>query len=422
MNATMHASIRKRHRRGSAYLAIIGASTLVAIIGVSAVMVARVQLRASNLAADIDDARACARSGIELAKLWIAYDPNWRTNRPNGTWASNVALNGATLSIDGVDPNDNNLANWPTDPLKITVTATKGGATQIEQIMLVPQATPLSSLSAPLVADSNMTFNSANVTSDQTIAANGSVSAINGSKIDAPRIEAGSTISGATYYGTRATGVSTRAMPASTVFDSYIANATAINYSGLSGGKIENVVLSPASNPYGATLNPMGIYVVDCGGNRIRVTNCRIVGTLVILNPRNDSTVETSVNIAPAVANFPSLLVKGSMNFPYGNALLSENALGRNFNPPGTPYAGVSNTTMTDTFPSQISGLVYVSGNATFSGSTSTINGVFITDGSLAGGDMSITYDPTYLTNPPPGFCSTSPMLVSPGSWKQVVR
>src|SRR5262249_45424615 len=154
--------------------------------------------------------------------------------------------------------------------------------------------------------------------------------------------------------------------------------------------------LSPANNPYGAT-NPNGIYVIDCGGNTINIRNCRIVGTLVLLNARSDSLVDNQVNFAPAVANFPTLMVQGSMTFQYDTTPVSESSASRNFNPPSTPYNGVSNSTTSDTYPSILNGLVYISGNLSTKNSNALGGPVIVGGTFTANGSISLKYDSTYL-------------------------
>src|SRR5205085_1993061 len=102
-----------------------------------------------------------------------------------------------------------------------------------------------------------------------------------------------------------------------------------------------------------------------------------------LLNPRNDSYFDNEVLMEPAVANYPVLLVKGSIIFQYDTTLLRENAYGGNFNPPGTPYNGVSNNNQTDTYPSILNGLVYVSGDLNVKSADLAIAGPLIVGGNL---------------------------------------
>ncbi len=210
-------------------------------------------------------------------------------------------------------------------------------------------------------------------------------------------------------------------MPDGTVFDHYVTNGTTIT---VPGNLIDSVLLSPANNPYGATTNPEGIYVIDCNWQDVTIQNSRVVGTLVMLNAGNNSSIEQSVNWEPAVANYPVLLVSGQMTFDFMNTPLSEVTTGINFNPPGTGYEGAENTNKIDTFPSVIRGLVYVSG-FTRTDNSVTIDGVVVVGDQLLtayGSAMNLSYDPSYMQNPPPGFAGPVQMIVSPGSWQRTIN
>jgi hypothetical protein len=255
-----------------------------------------------------------------------------------------------------------------------------------------------------------------------------------------PDMEAVNGFSGILGPGATTVISTPRTMPdPKTVFDYYKANGTAISVSNLplDGGGfyfISDEVLSPARNPYGSgTTNPEGIYVIDCLDGKIHIRNSRIVGTLVLLRPGSGSVIYASVNWEPAIENYPALLVDGDMHFALSNAALSEAALGKNFNPAGTPYDGTSDSKMDGTYPSVIKGLVYVAVNAGTNAGlvhpdyaglpiSSTIEGSAVIGVSLiATADMELNYSSVHHDNPPPGFIASVEMVVSPGSWRQSV-
>jgi len=189
---------------------------------------------------------------------------------------------------------------------------------------------------------------------------------------------------------------------------------------------LDRVLLSPASNPFGAT-NPRGIYVINCGFNDVVVQNCRIVGTLVFLNPGNASYIQEAIVWEPAVYNYPAFLSNASIRISPTAAAPSESALAFNMNPPGTPYpyqGGTSNTTLTDAYPAQISGLIYSKNRLRFYGTTN-VAGVVIAAGNIEqnGGSLSLSFRSVYLNDPPPGFdVAAIAMKVVPGSWKRAVE
>lgn len=194
------------------------------------------------------------------------------------------------------------------------------------------------------------------------------------------------------------------------------------------GRVLQQVVLSPSSNPFGSgSTNAQGVYVLDCQGQKLIVENCRIVGTLVILNPGLGSLIAGSMNWQPAMANYPALLCNGNLTIATRDVALSEWTLGVNFNPPGTGYPygqAAGDNDWADAYPSVIQGMIYDSASLVFGGSV-RIDGLVVSNGGIAvnGGSVSISYEPTTLEDPPPGFEPSDPVMqLVPGSCRQVVN
>ena len=224
-------------------------------------------------------------------------------------------------------------------------------------------------------------------------------------------------------------------MPDANVFDYYIANGTRIPYSSISGGRINGKVISPTTSGgfFGVADNPKGIYIIDCGGSTIILTNSRIVGTLVILDPGPGSSIGDGIGNdalvwSPAVPNFPCLLVRGNMAISNANSALQlvEATYGHNFNPSGTPYpysGGTTDSDSTDTYPAGIDGLVYVSGNDP-ANPTSTMRypsvANLIVGGACTAAKDQLTLSPKLIYNamPPPGFTGGGTLQTVPGTWR----
>lgn len=423
----LRSRLRHNRRRASIYVAVLGYAAIVTVIGLSALLAIRVQRRSAEGESDLAEARLYARSAIELGMWLVNNDPNWRSTQSIGAWATDEAIGTGTYSLEAADPNDSDLANSITDSLLLTSTGSSGVARHRTQVTLEAEIKPLGCLEVALHAGGNLNLLGVLLQSDYTISANGSVNAISAG-IEAD-VQAVLSITGATYYGSTTSGIAARTMPDSAVFDDYLANGTSISIFDLPSidtddgtrWRIREAVLSPASNPYGATTNAQGIYVIDCMNQEIRIEHSCIVGTLVLLNPSAFSAVKRSVNWQPAIDNYPALLVRGSMAIEMDSEPLSESLRGTNFNPPGTPYLAVEDSDEEDDYPSMISGLIYVSENLSVSKSP-ILEGVTIVGQTLTATDMiDLTYKSTYFDNPPPGFFTVPRMLIAKGSWKQVV-
>ena len=426
-------------RRGFTYVAVLGTTLIVMTMGLAGLIAVRSQARSSNSLNDAVDSRLYALAGIDFARLQIAQNTNWRTTFSNGAWTTNQSIGVGNLSVSVVNPNGA-LNRNPFDPVTVTATGVKYGATHISQVTLVAQPIPFTCLNAAATANSAISISPGTMVYgfNETLASNGSVTAnsvlllLNWPTIY-PNVEAVTYIAGSGFQGTTTSGVAARTMPDSTVFNYYTANGTSINIASLgSPATLQNVVLSPASNPYGAQTNSQGIYVIDCQNQPITISQCRIVGTLVLLNAGSTSSVQGNVNFAPAVSNYPCLLVQGSITIQFDSTtpLQESKSPATNFNPAGanppataTPYpwgSGSYNSTTTDSYASTISGPVYVSGDLTTA--NAPLFNILVVGGALSSsGQISLGYDQSYFNNPPPGFC-TIPMVVSPGSWQQVVN
>lgn len=412
-------------RRATAYFVVLVSASMVTMVGLSALVAHRVQLRISEQESGLAEARFYARSAIEMGLLWIEDDPDWRDNRSSGVWVADVPIGEGSFSLEGIDPSDKDLADSASDLLVLIGTGAKGTARYKLQVTLVPQGQSLTCLETALHAGNDLLLDGTVVECDQTISANNNVVATN-ANVNAD-VEAANTVSGQYYnqgMADGASGVVARTMPDVAVFSSYVADGTPINIVSIptSGGvpTISGELISPLCNPYGAT-NELGIYVIDCATQKLIITDSRIVGTLVLANPGSGSEVRGSVTWEPAVANYPALLVDGSMRVSFDKTPLSEGSLGVNFNPPGTPFEGAENGDRMDTYPSQIKGLVYVSGDAETLNSC-TFDGVVVVGVTMTTtNELSLTYDQTFLNDPPPGFGEASTMALSPGSWRQVV-
>jgi hypothetical protein len=191
---------------------------------------------------------------------------------------------------------------------------------------------------------------------------------------------------------------------------------------------MDRVVLSPGSNPYGTGANAQGIYVIDCAGKTVTIGPCRIVGTLVLLNPGSNTTLAGPISLEQVVPGYPVLMVNGALAVNFDKSVaLSESTYGVNFNPTGSPYPYVGGTTDATTagaYPSLINGVVYTAGDLTLSGNPA-VTGNVISAGKIAvqATSLSLTYSNLAYTSPPPGFSSNVPAVVAqPGTWKRVTN
>ena len=568
-----HANIQRRTRRtvrrGTVYIIVIGTAFIISVLGLSALIIQRVQRRMSQHVADVVEARLYADAGLRMGMLWMEQDPDWRYSFSNGDWATDIPIGNGTYTLQGTDPVDGDLVDAASDPLVLVGTGRKGTAQQKVQITLVPSYRGYGCLESTMHSNGDVKPTGATVHCDQKISANSDVIAVSSAIYS--DVAAVDTVSGSTYYGNTDVGIDPLTLPdPNNVFDYYLAHGTWIDRNSLpvgflnvlknpglesvvepwrpstdalanptctialdtnqvhggasslkvssrgsyDAGPIQDVVdivqsgvtyecavwvrmttsdirvhlalgvtssvegfqswtsgeakikvadgwtqlastftptftgtvtvatlkietkngdtpndfyiddvvfketgtqrtvyqkvLSPTSNPFGTTTNPQGIYLIDLANSTILIKNSRIVGTLVLIDPKTDSRIGHggALNWEPAVPGFPALLVNNKdVTINPSNGGLVEYSNNANFNPPGTPYTGFGeDNDQDDTYPSEIKGLIYCNKRILFSGHP-TVTGAVVSDANIEiGGELELTHNPTYLFNPPPGF------------------
>lgn len=130
----------RRHRRsGHLYLAVMTVSTLVGIIGVSAITVARAKLRDTQDERDRYEARILALSAIENGLAAINKNSLWRTTYSIGIEfpATAHSLGNGTISCELVDP-DGDLTDDSSDSAYLYGIGRVGDAVQVRRVEIEP--------------------------------------------------------------------------------------------------------------------------------------------------------------------------------------------------------------------------------------------------------------------------------------------
>src|ERR1041384_6442214 len=115
--------------RGSIYVLVLGVALIVTTIGLGALAVVRAQGRINDANGDAAEARFYALSAIEMGRMMIAQDSNWRNTYLSGGWPTNMPVGAGTLTLQVVNPNGA-LNHASTDPVILTGIGAKGAAIQ----------------------------------------------------------------------------------------------------------------------------------------------------------------------------------------------------------------------------------------------------------------------------------------------------
>jgi len=98
-------------RCGGVYIAVLGTSLIVALLGLSALLGQRIQNRMLVATTNIRQAQLNANSAVELALLTMKLDVNWRNSAANGDWFANRGTMTGTCTVNVTDPLDSDLAD-----------------------------------------------------------------------------------------------------------------------------------------------------------------------------------------------------------------------------------------------------------------------------------------------------------------------
>lgn len=121
-------------RRGSMYVAVLGVAMIVTVIGLSALMATRVERQYARGTGDFAQARLYAQSAIEMGFFWISDDPDWRTRE----WEADQPIGQGTYTLEGIDPDDDNLEAEPNNSIILIGTGVQGEARYKLQVTVVP--------------------------------------------------------------------------------------------------------------------------------------------------------------------------------------------------------------------------------------------------------------------------------------------
>lgn len=420
-------------RSGGVYVFVLMTATLVSVIAIGVVQVAQSHTQAIYTANDSAQAAGLAQSAIDVALLALANDVNWRNDYPAAMNAGPIQAGAGSLSFAIIDDVGGSITANPLDPIRIYGVGVVRSARRIYSVQCTA-ITPMDCLKNPLVSGGPIQMTGAAVGSQApfSLASNTSIS-LSGSQVLQPCnmiCPQTGQISVSTTSGSWTPVAGSRQLPDPIhVFDYYKSQAVTIPLNSLPTvagvATMQMCVLSPASNPFGSSTQPQGIYLINCNGQPLQIANVRVVGTLIILNPGAGSGISQSNLFSPVVTGYPSLMVSGDWSLGMSNTPLADSAnTGNaqvpavNYNSTGTPYQGIEDNSYTTTYPSRLEGIIYVSGNAVTS-NFQVINGVLLVGGSVTqnSGSLWLNYDSTSWLHPPPGFLSNVMTPVG-GSWR----
>lgn len=392
-----------RSRRGSAYLLVLAATTIVTAAGVGALLVQRASNHAARLARSTADARAAALSGLELGAWVIDTVPTWRSTFAEGTWIPGWTLGNATVTVTAYTADG---STWQTNTdstqrIRLLAKATAGDATQISTIEVDTETLPdepFPALSYAAVANTVFVIDSGKtLTADAAPIASNDLLWIPGTLVgdaEALRASGGGSITGSNSLLSPAL-----TLPPSSLFEQYAARGTRL----FGSNSLSRCVLAPGFNAKGPP-NAEGIYYIRSSSD-VTIELSRLEGTLIVFAPGRKVTVTGAALLEPADDAMPTLLVEGKLIIDLNRAEpLDEDDAG-NLNPLGAPYQGSWDLFNNDLYPNTIRGLVHATEGIEIT-QDADLRGTFLSGQhlSILANNVTITHDPGLPANPPEGY------------------
>lgn len=416
-------------RRGSAYMVVIGSALLVTVISLSSLTVARIFHRASESSAELTQARFHAQSVVEAVVGVTVTMTNWRTTWgvASGDTYGPIPFGPGQCSLSLVDEVDGDLTNDVDDPVRIIGTGQVGQAVYHCSALAKPAALEClrKALSGVeliwLDSGATLTVSGAPVQCHRGAGSTALIGISSGATINAD-IETQTLWNQGNLNGSSTTISEALELPPSSTIDYYRSLATPIARTALDGDDtIKKVVLSHDSNPYGAT-NADGLYYIDMADKDMKIEDCRIEATLVIdLAANKRVQIQKGVYWVPHRSDYPALIVAGGEDIEIKiENPLDEHDIGVNFNPPGMPFEGQSDSDKDDVYPGIIKGLIHVADGRVVLAKLTEIEGAVVGGAYVFVQDtVTITHNPNLVLNPPRRYRTARLNLVE-GTWRRV--
>jgi hypothetical protein len=409
------------------YILVLGASTMIAVVGIGAVALSRSSVRATVAGSEWSEAGIAAQSGVEYMVAVMNSSSTWRSDLKSGKPYGPFAIGRAKVAVTVVDEVDNDLSDDIAESVRVYAVATINSSTRTYSALVQPASTVgYDVLRCAVHAAGDITISGNAVSSLGPISCNAKVSNSVQPTVD---IETSTLSSTGFITGYVQTGVTAKTMPGNTAMSSLSAVATTIAYSA-TGGAIDKEVLTPTLNTISGTTNASGVYAISVPLlSTLRIKRSRLQASLVVTLGASAQLIVQDENLwDPAAPNLPALIVQGALlsSVTLGGSStagpLSESTVATNYNRAGAPYNGITDSDTTDTYPSELHGLYHI-----YSAIPLTINSNLKTIGCIiAGGTVTISTaaqlaaNPTLLSSPPSGYADpvNSTMRVAPGTYR----
>lgn len=420
---------RRATRRGSIYVLVLLVSMIVMVAGLGAIMLSRANIRSTVATRDWSRAGVAARGGIEYALAVMNTSGTWRSDAGNAAPTGPMTVDGAAVSVALVDEADADLANDPSQPVRVYAAARVGSARRTYSVLAAPASTTgMDVLRCALHTGGTLTVSGNALVSGGPLSSNSNIS---NSATPTSDVETNTLSSSGFINGWVRTGMAAKKMPGDTAWTALAAVATTIPWGSIPGGTIDRQTLTAGTNAIGNGPNASGVYAIGVPAlSTLTIRRSRIQATLLVTLAASAKLVVQDENLwDPPSAASPTLLVKGGLlsSATIGgsttNAALSEATTGTNYNPANAPYNGVVDSDTLDAYPCELHGVIhFLDSNTavTIASNLKMVGSVIVAGNATINTAATLTANPTLLSSPPTGYsdASTVKMAPVPGTYR----
>ena len=377
-----------------AYVYIMGASLLVAVMAFSMLTLARLNLRTNGNVNDAADAEVLAESAVEHCLTTLNQNSNWRTTYQNNVKVAPIALGRGSFTWKLVDEVNGTLASGPA---RLYGYGSVGSAVRVYSVIIQPTADGSPVLMTAAHAAQTFQITQSNVTLNAT---GGSLSTnsnfITGGVING-NIEATGVISGSgTVNGTQTLTPAKVMPPGTTIWSLYLAKSQPITWS---SGQMNLGTVTPVQNPAGSPSADGVYYIKVPASSKLAIDATNITGTLMVeMAGGSQFQIGPSVNCKPNRPDYPTILVKQTST---DQTEFDSDT--------GYAYSGV---------------LHVIGGGNLLLGRNFNLHGVVISEGTIQIGSttaqtITLNANPLLFNNPPQGYAiGGSGMSAVANSWQ----
>jgi len=135
-----HQLRQRRRSKGTALVLVLGITTLLVTLGITAVQISRGELKQNELEQDQAEVRIAAHCALDFIHKSLDGDTAWRSSAFDASWYYFTNFDGANIYYGYVDQIDGDVSNDATQPFMLYTLAIKGNSKRVYRVELIPDA------------------------------------------------------------------------------------------------------------------------------------------------------------------------------------------------------------------------------------------------------------------------------------------